>query len=413
MEITEQLAALVGDITAFKTKATEEQKTMGSTLAETKATLDGFIAKLKAVQDQADAIDLKLSKRFVDGSEPELKSMGQCVIEDESFSGLQKQGFPGLLKSGFKVHMAHGPLRRKSNITDAGLGFATSGVLMPQRLPGVTGLARQGFRIRDLILTREQTTGSSFDFIKQNTRTNATSPQQEAATKAESTYNWTTGSDQIRTIAHFTNVSRQALDDNIWLRGAIDGELLYGLQLKEEQEILSGDGTGVHLNGILTQASAYSAATYDNVSSYTRLDQLRNAKLQARLAGLALYAPDCFVLNPVDMAAIELIKDESGGVPHKGRYIIGDPKTGAELKFVWGVPAVESDTIAAGTFLVGSFGTGAVELVDRMQATIDISFEHNQNYTQNLATILCEERVGLAVRVPGAFIKGTFASSPA
>ena len=97
---------------------------------------------------------------------------------------------------------------RKSNITNTGLGDGTSGVLMPQRLPGVIGLPQQGFRLRDLIEAIPLLTGHSFDYVTQNVRTNAASPQVEAAAKAESTYGWTTATDHVRTIAHFTNVSR-------------------------------------------------------------------------------------------------------------------------------------------------------------------------------------------------------------
>ena len=106
------------------------------------------------------------------------------------------------------------------------------------------------------------------------------------------------------------------------------------------------------------------------------------------------------------MQKIELIKSEEGGA-NKGIYIFGDPKTGPVVKTAWGLPVVESDSIAVGTFLVGAFGTGA-QLIDRLQAMIEISFEHANNFTANLATLLAEERIGLAVRRPESFIYGTF-----
>jgi hypothetical protein len=37
---------------------------------------------------------------------------------------------------------------------------------------------------------------------------------------------------------------------------------------------------------------------------------------------------------------------------------------------------------------------------------IDISFEHGTNFTENEATIRCEERIGLAVKRAGSFIYG-------
>jgi HK97 family phage major capsid protein len=265
-------------------------------------------------------------------------------------------------------------------------------------------IAQQELRIRDIIGKRTLTTGNMYMWIRQTARTNAASPQVEASPKAESTYTWDTQSGTIKTIAHFTNVSRQALDDVPWLRSEIDSELRYGLLLKEEAEILAGSGTGEHLNGIITQATAYASATY-NVSGDTKIDKLRHAKLQCRLQGLATYAPDAYVLNPRDLHDLELIKTEEGGA-NKGLYIVGDPKTGPVVKLLWGLPVVESDSIAYQTFLIGNFATGAT-LIDRMLATLEISFEHDVNFTKNVATILAEERVGLAVKRPTAFVTGS------
>ena len=95
-----------------------------------------------------------------------------------------------------------------------------------------------------------------------------------------------------------------------------------------------------------------------------------------------------------------------------GRYIIGDPQGGSiEVKTIWDLPVVESFSITAGTFLVGAFDSAAT-LIDRQETTVEISFEHASNFTANLATILCQERVGLAVEVPAAFIHGSFSTSP-
>ena len=174
---------------------------------------------------------------------------------------------------------------------------------------------------------------------------------------------------------------------------------------KEEAEILSGAGTGVHLNGLITQATAFATATY-NTGSWQRIDQLRNAKLQARLAGLGTYRPSGFVLHPTDIRAIELTKDSYG------RYIVGQPLGPGTPMTLWNLPVVESDSITAGTFLVGAFDT-AVTLIDRQEIIVEISFEHSSNFVAGLATVLATERVGLAVTVPSAFVQGNFSQSPA
>jgi HK97 family phage major capsid protein len=395
-----QLIDLAADQKSFVAKIDEELKSTGKIATETKGALDTIRERLDKVQTQLDAVDKKSTERLI-ATADEHKSIGQMVLESKEFLEAKERQFRG--KVPVTINMNNGAFpEHKTNITDSGLGSPVTGVVPMVRIPGITITAQQELRIRDLMRVRTQSTGNTFDWVYQSTRTNVASPQTEASAKSESTYNWAATSGTIRTLAHFLNVSRQALDDNAWLRSAIDSELMYGLKIKEEAEILAGSGSGVHLNGIITQATVYDTGL--NVASDTKLDKLRHAKLQARLAGLATYAPSAFVLHPTDMHTIELIKDQASNV---GNYVIGDPKGGAAIKTVWGLPVVESDSITAGTFLVGAFNSAA-EIVDRMAATIEISFEHSSNFTANLATILCEERLGLAVSVPTAFISGSY-----
>lgn len=408
MELTEQLKELTGVISTFKEKAQEEIKSLGGVQAETKSALEALSAKLDKVQTQADAIDLKMSKRLVDGGE-EKTTIGRLVTENEKYQEAKGHGFAG--SKPLTIHLKAG-LFEKKTITEGGFSAGSGSVISRTLLPDRALLPIQGFRLRDLLKVRRLDTGYAYDWVRQTTRTNNASPVAEGTTKPESTSAWDVQSDTVKTIAHWMRISRQALDDIPWLQDAIDTDLRYGLLFKEEQEILAGDGTGQHMNGILTQATAFTTTYVTSISRYTQLEQLRYAKLQARLAGLATYAPDAFVLHPTDMANIELIRDDSGGVSRTGMYIIGDPKTGTEFKTLWGIPVVESDSMTQGQFLVGSFGQAAT-LIDRQATTVEISYEDQDNFVKNLVTILCEERVGLAVTRPGAFIKGTFATSPA
>jgi HK97 family phage major capsid protein len=407
MEPLEQkLTELSTEVKSFATKAQEEIKNLGAVTTETKTAMDGMKVKLDALQTQLDAVDAKTQQQIkIPGSEQ--KSVAEMILSHADYLEAKTHDFTG--HKPVTMHFdssAFAGMQRKTNITDSTIGFATTGVLMPVRLPGVFGIARYELRVRDLMRIRTMTEGSSFDFIRQSVRTNATSPQIEAAPKAESTYLWTTVSDQIRTIAHFTNVSKQALSDIPWMQQTLNSELIYGLKVKEEAEVLSGIGSGVHLNGIITQSTAFDTTLLTAAAGWQRIDVLRWAKLQARLAGLATYAPSGFVLHPTDMAHLETTKDAYG------RYIIGDPQTGVEVKTIWNLPVVESDAMTSGTFLVGAFDTAAV-LIDRQATSVEISYEHASNFTANLATILCEERIGLAVGVPTAFISGTFNTSPA
>jgi HK97 family phage major capsid protein len=61
-------------------------------------------------------------------------------------------------------------------------------------------------------------------------------------------------------------------------------------------------------------------------------------------------------------------------------------------------------------YLVGAFRLGA-QIFDREDANVEISTEDDVNFRKNLVTIRAEERLGLAVYRPEAFIKGDFSDN--
>ena len=64
----------------------------------------------------------------------------------------------------------------------------------------------------------------------------------------------------------------------------------------------------------------------------------------------------------------------------------------------------------AGTFLAGS--SESAELIDRMDATVEASYETGNNFLINAVTLLCEERTVLVTYRPNAFVSGSLNSSP-
>ncbi|EFV1353838.1 phage major capsid protein [Salmonella enterica] len=152
--------------------------------------------------------------------------------------------------------------------------------------------------------------------------------------------------------------SKQILDDFAQLQSTVDAEMRYGLKYVEEQEILFGDGTGVHLHGIVPQASAFSAEF--RVEQQNGIDDLRLAMLQAQLAR---FPASGHVLHFIDWAKIELTKDTLG------RYILANP-SGLTGPTLWGLPVVATEAAAfKGKFLTGAFNAGA-QIFDREDANV-------------------------------------------
>ena len=210
----------------------------------------------------------------------------------------------------------------------------------------------------------------------------------------------------VRTLAHWEAAHRNVLADEPQLRSIIDNELLYGLRLQEDYQILQGDGTGENLLGVLNtpgvQQYAWSDGPTDVPVADTKGDSIRRA---ATLSFLAYYEPSGVVLHPNDWEDIELTKNT------QGTYLFSvSMQVGGEAR-IWRMPVIDTPAMPEGTALVGAFGTGA-QLYDREQASIRISEQHADFFVRNAIVVLAEERLALAVKRPESFVKIDFDNAP-
>jgi len=224
--------------------------------------------------------------------------------------------------------------------------------------------------------------------------------------KPQSSFTFVGEQAPVRTIAHWEAAHRNVLADEPQLRSIIDNELMYGLRLQEDAQILAGDGTGENLQGVLTTTGIQTYDWSDGATAPvadTKVDAIRRA---ATLSFLAYYEPTGVVLHPNDWEDMELAKDVNG------QYLVAvSVALGGEPK-LWRIPVVETPAIAEGTALVGAFGTGA-QLYDREQASIRISEQHSDFFVRNAIVVLAEQRLALAVKRPEAFVKVNFDNAPA
>jgi HK97 family phage major capsid protein len=223
--------------------------------------------------------------------------------------------------------------------------------------------------------------------------------------KPQTTFTFVGEQAPVRTLAHWEAAHRNVLADEPQLRSIIDNELMYGLRLHEDAQILNGSGSGENLTGVLQttgiQTYAWSAGATLPVPD-TKADSIRRA---ATLAFLAYYEPTGVVMHPNDWEDIELTKATDG------QYLVAvSVALGGEPR-VWRLPVIETPAIAEGTALVGAFGTGA-QLYDREQANIRVSEQHSDFFVRNAIVILAEQRLALAVKRPEAFVKVTFDAAP-
>lgn len=282
----------------------------------------------------------------------------------------------------------------KSLGSDAG---SAGSLIQPMQVPGIVMPGLRRLTIRDL-LAQGRISSNSLEYVREDVFTNNADIVAEKALKPESDITFSKHTANVRTIAHWVQASRQVMDDAPMLQSYVNNRLLYGLALKEENQMLNGDGSGDNLDGINHVATAYDTSL--NASGDTPADIIAHAIFQVTESE---FSASGIILNPRDWHGIALMKDK------EGRYIFGGPQAFTS-NIMWGLPVVPTKAQAQGTYTVGGFDM-ASQVWDRMDATIEVSREDRDNFVKNMLTILCEERLALAHYRPTAIIKGTFAAA--
>lgn len=382
-------------------KATDDVKALGEELRGKMSAGEQKLDNLKGDADEAlikmneiKAQQQELEQHFARmGSQTQVnhaKSYGQQLIDTDDFKNFNISSPSS--RASLQINAA---LTDATTDADGSAGALTD----KQRVPGIIMPAQRRLFIRDLLMPGN-TGESSIEFIKETGFTNnAASQANQGDEKAESSLKFDDATSTVRTIAHHIKASKQILNDAPMLRSYVDNRMLYGLKLKEEAQLLNGDGTSGNLLGINPQATAF--ADPAGLAAYTIIDQLRLAMLQAVLAE---YPATAHILNPIDWAKIELEKNANGD------YIIGRPDSNG-ISTLWRCPVLATQSQAFGTFTTGAFDMAA-QIFDREQSSIEVGYV-DKDFTKNMVTLLCEERLALAVYRPEALIKGTLLAKTA
>jgi HK97 family phage major capsid protein len=219
----------------------------------------------------------------------------------------------------------------------------------------------------------------------------------EAALKPEIQLRWAPVDAPVETLAEWTAVTLQALDDLPQLRSVIDFDLRRALLNKLDDSILNGNGTTPQIRGILNFAGIQ---TPTFVTATSPADMI--AKGIAAVSSTGYGVPNAVVMNPADWWAVRTSKI---GTPPASFYLWGSP-TEMGTPNIYGLPVVSDSHMPAGFALVGDFSYAT--FYQRMGVTFIVGLK-NDDLIRNITTIVCELRGTLAVTRPGAFAKVPFA----
>jgi HK97 family phage major capsid protein len=330
------------------------------------------------------------------------KTVWDSLKEDEQLQRLMKDK-NGTIRLKLDAKQSNELFEGKTLLTTtSGGGYASGGVFPIDRDPGVVFEARRELRMRDVIPARRTNFGKVY-WVKVSAPMTKASPVAEGSTKPDNQIVLTTVGEQLRTIATMITVTRQAIEDWDELQGILETSLRYEVDKEDDNQILNGDGTGENYNGLITQATAYSAALTGS-GAYNKADQLGRALQQVQRGNEVM--PSFVVMHPDDWWGVRLIKDNNGN------YIFGSPATMGNPG-VWGLTPIVTTAIATGKFLIGPSNAVAAEIRDGFGTEIELSTQHANNFSENKVSIRSERRSLLTVKRPGSLIYGTFSTSPA
>jgi Phage capsid family. len=281
-------------------------------------------------------------------------------------------------------------------------GDYTGQIALSTLEPGVNRIARPRLLLQSVV--NRGTTNSMFvTYIQQTAKADGEFIA-EGTAKTEYELKYQEVSKQVKKVASIIKISKEMLTDLPFMQSEVNNDLMLGVENEIEDQLLNGTGLTVNLEGMLANATLFTAGTFaGTVINANLADVIRVAVANIQSAN---FNATHVVLNPVDVAKLQLIKTTAGEYTYPMFYM--DPRT-AEVRIAE-LAIVSTNYMTAGTFLVGDMSKDNL----RMRETMNIQMGYvNDDFKLNLVSILCEARLVNFIKANdfGAFVKGNIATA--
>lgn len=370
---------------------------------------DAQLAELKEALHEAEALDAELAKvkeansvfeklRNIDTGEtplqPEAKSLGEHFVKSAGDS-LKQQGSRRLEISAPEYKAAGDPAKTTPLVDGFGTMYQRS--IVNQRREKLVAADLMGSANVDL---------PTIKYLVEKANRIAEGAPASVAEGAQKPYvrfaDLDIVTESLSKIAALTKLSDEMIADFGFVADWINNQLIYELSVVEEKQLISGDGTGSNVRGILNRSGIQTVTSAKKANWF---DDLYSAI--SKVAQATPLTADGIIMNTADYEVLRLAKDGNGqyvaGGPFQGQYGVGgilvDPP-------VWGYRTVVTNNIPKGTALVGAFRQGST-ILRRGGLRVDSSNTNADDFEKNLVTLRAEERIGLMVPLPSAFVKVT------
>lgn len=367
------------------------------------ARLDTIKADIEAAQTREKSIadgDALLAQ-FKDAGEPKAPEKVEAKTLGEFFA--KSAGTDLASKRGERFTVAAPEFKAASDVQVTGSVFSNALTSIDTNI--LTGVRRR-LTIEDL-LGSETISGTALTYFVENALVEgAFALVAENGQKPQLHFGDPTAvTEALSKIAGFIKESDELIEDLPFLKSAIDGRLLYQLNLFIEDQLLNGSGAAGNLRGLLNRSGIQTEVRGSTAAGDNAQDTIFRAITKVE-TGSGLTA-DGIVISPADYQTLRLAKDANGQY-FGGGFFSGQYGNGGiqEQPPLWGLRTVVTPAIATGTVLVGAFGQ-AGSVVSKGGVRVDATNTEGNDFTNNRITVRAERRLALAVRRPAAFVKTT------
>lgn len=252
-------------------------------------------------------------------------------------------------------------------ITTTNVGKTVAGGLS---LP--TGIA---LGIQTALPTRPQSGVSTLEYSRYTGTQGAASVQAgDGAAKAAIRPDFTAIQQAAITIAGYTKLSKQSMNDSAELQLAVDVTLRRSIALALDDMLMDGSTTPA-FGGFNTLGTSYTSLVYTSLA-----DAASEAVATMQEAG---FVPNVVAFRPSDFLGVQLAKTTTG------EYLAG-PYLQPLPELLRGLRVVLSPNVPSGKVVVAD--TAHLELLIVDDFTVEVGYV-NDDFTKNIATILGEIRV--------------------
>lgn len=376
------------------------EKTMDSV---NKTELDALKSELTTLVGKNDNSDLKVAIAKLEGTiegMKEAKIVGSTTFKSigESISNTYEKNLDKIKELSQKGGVISLDIKAIPTMTIDG-SYSGGVIALTELEQGVTRIVRRAPFLRQIV-NAGVTLSKYITYIEQSNPDGGADMTAEGALKSQASFDLVERQAVTQKITAFIKVSKEMISDLPFMQREINTELMELVALKLDAQILSGDGLGNNLVGILENAIPWAVGSFaGQVAIPNQLDVLRVAIAQIETA---LFQPNYIVMHPTDVAKFDVTKTVYGEYTQPMIYTDMNG-----VKRYNGIEIIVNTGIDVDTFLVGDFTKSNLRVREEMN--IQVGFV-NDDFTKNLFTVLCEARATHYVKTNhyGAFVAGNF-----